>query len=537
MRSLCGRARILRRIWRGFTQRRGPRAPKLERVTSKARVAQSIQPFSEIPGPTIVPEKGGTAYDYVERLNTSKSPVDVFSAYREEYGDVVKLDMDGKVTVLSFSPEEATRAFQRESAFPMTALHDDNILRKYFEARGSVAPLFGPSDENWRVRRRALQKDLTRPVAAFSYLPLVAPTVEELSQVAPKFAGNFGQFTLRALLDMFCTIMMGRHTHATAFASDSELDLINDLQVAFGIWGKVSRDKRQIDPLWDEWCLRMDRVVHAYLSLVQKKQSIFQSSQLEATENTHSRPYLELLMERGELTESQIADTFFQLLFAGIDATHSVLKWLILNLAENHEKQSLLREELATMGIQPLLPEHMSDERLPYLSACIRESHRKTPHNTVTTWRKYDKDIVVGGYEIPKGTTLVFALTQAQNDPDLLDGDPRKFSPERWLPESVEARRNTPREVLDNKMLNDPYGFGPRKCLGFRIADVKIKALTSRLIRDWKIELDPSEQDYKITSSDTSFLRPTPFPKLKFTSAAKSYYLDIPHTLEDDPQL
>jgi len=86
-------------------------------------------------------------------------------------------------------------------------------------------------------------------------------------------------------------------------------------------------------------------------------------------------PYMERLMNRKEMNLREITDSLVNFLFAGVDTTSGVLLWLILNLAQNPKKQEILRQEvLSVMGQESALqPDHL--RQLPYLSACIRESH------------------------------------------------------------------------------------------------------------------------------------------------------------------
>jgi len=120
----------------------------------------------------------------------------------------------------------------------------------------------------------------------------------------------------------------------------------------------------------------------------------------------------------------------------------------------------------------------------------------------------------MGGYQVPSGVKVSFVSCTVQQDPKVAD-EPEAFIPERWLPEAVAARKGTPKEVLDNKVIAKPFGFGPRMCLGARFAELELKAFLTRFVRDWSFEETPKNQAYKIRMA--TGLKADPYPKLTFT--------------------
>lgn len=66
--------------------------------------------------------------------------------------------------------------------------------------------------------------------------------------------------------------------------------------------------------------------------------------------------------------------------------------------------------------------------------------------------RSAAKDIEIGGYQVPKGTTLYLPLTHvAMTDPRWIDDEPEKFKPERMMT----AEGQKPGAQM-------PFGHGPR---------------------------------------------------------------------------
>jgi len=223
-------------------------------------------------------------------------------------------------------------------------------------------------------------------------------------------------------------------------------------------------------------------------------------------------PYMERLLDRGEMDPELAAGAVQLLLFAGVDTTHHVLQWVLLNVARCQRVQDKLYDEVkSVVGDGPLEVDHLT--KLPYLTQILRENHRMTPPGPGTLLRRLDEDVDLCGYLVPAHTRLLLMADALQNDPKLVD-DVSEFRPERWTETEVAKRKGTPRQVLDHQLLAKPFGYGARMCLGARVAELEVKALLARMVRDWKFSLsDPSE---KYVTAMGLMLKPDPFPKVQF---------------------
>ena len=479
------------------------------------------KPFSSIPGPRIIPEEGGTLYDFKKRFESTGSALAASNSYQREFGDVVRLDMGGDAQVWVFDPDEIVAAFRRESTEKgETPAQSVPFFSRYLEEEHGIhSPFFGPSNEEWKERRSIVQAELTRPTAASSYYPLLADPVARISESAPAYAHALDDYTPLAAMDMFFSVTVGFDPGASqgpGIAADEDVTFARRTQSAFQTMARAMLDRRvEGDPdAYASFKDDMDFVTERTLVYLEKMEKM-----AETDRRANVEPYFSRLAKDSRLSRAQFVESVLTFLQAGVDTTHHVLLLLLLNLAENPHHQATLREELQReLGDRPVAADDM--KRLPFLSACIRESHRKTPPGVTVTYRAWETDSEVGGYSVPANTKIFFATYPAQNNPDLLQGDPSTFDPTRWLKDNVKARKGTPREALDNKLLSHPFGFGPRMCLGFRVADAEIRALTAQLVRDWEFELDPIGQDYALVQQ--LLISPMPFPKLKFTRATRA---------------
>ncbi|WP_227982176.1 cytochrome P450 [Nocardia spumae] len=139
------------------------------------------------------------------------------------------------------------------------------------------------------------------------------------------------------------------------------------------------------------------------------------------------------------LSDAELRDQLVTLLLAGHETTASALSWTMYELSTHPEVQRRARRAAAE-----------GDDK--YLEAVLKEAMRRHPVIGGTV-RRLTREMMVGGYRLPRGTvvqtSIVLAHADAGNHPE-----PERFRPERFLDGSVAA----------NTWL--PFGGGVRRCIG-----------------------------------------------------------------------
>ena len=108
-------------------------------------------------------------------------------------------------------------------------------------------------------------------------------------------------------------------------------------------------------------------------------------------------------------------------------------------MANPQSFQQAQREVDQVIGSGPIKVEHLS--KLPYVTACLRETLRLTPTITRTAIgprpdSKEDPIILGGGkYLVKPGSTFTMLLSKVQQDPKVYGDDANKFRPDRMLDE------------------------------------------------------------------------------------------------------
>lgn len=189
--------------------------------------------------------------------------------------------------------------------------------------------------------------------------------------------------------------------------------------------------------------------------------------------------------EDGErpLTDDEVRDQVISLIAAGYDTTTAGVAWTIHATFSRPEVRDRARAEVeAVAGDRPLTVEALA--AMPYLSGVVSESLRLWPP-AAFGGRYAVEDVPFAGHVIPAGTTVLFSQYVTHRDPELW-ADPLRFDPERWVEGSPTFRPPEPHAYI-------PFGGGYRRCIGFALATMEIKAILAELLR--RVDLRPLDPE------------------------------------------
>lgn len=184
---------------------------------------------------------------------------------------------------------------------------------------------------------------------------------------------------------------------------------------------------------------------------------------------------------------AQMRDELATLIFAGYETTEKTLAWSWYLLSENPSGAGRLHQELA----QTLAGRAPTFEDLPNLSYAYRvaqESLRLFPPAWVQG-RQAVEDDEIGGYRIPAGSFVIMNQFGVHRHPDFWE-HPNEFDPDRFLPARSADR---PRFAYN------PFGGGPRQCIGNELALMETQIVLSmvaqryapRILPNFPVELEP----------------------------------------------
>ncbi|CAG8496385.1 862_t:CDS:2 [Paraglomus occultum] len=191
------------------------------------------------------------------------------------------------------------------------------------------------------------------------------------------------------------------------------------------------------------------------------------------------------------LTEFEMYDQVMEFVIAGSDTSSFTASMALAYLVHNPKSlQSLVAElDEAFPGVRDkadpsnlFIPNHDSLKNLKHLNAALNETMRKFPVALSGLIRLTKSDTMIGGYFIPKNTSVDAFFGHVQNSKEYWGPDAEEWVLERWLdPDKV------PRNCF--------YGFGAgsRICIGQHFAWTEMRLILASLLLNFDFTLIPNQ--------------------------------------------
>ncbi|TLD14908.1 hypothetical protein PspLS_10792 [Pyricularia sp. CBS 133598] len=203
----------------------------------------------------------------------------------------------------------------------------------------------------------------------------------------------------------------------------------------------------------------------------------------------------DLKMEKEEIyTNAEV------LVMGGSDTTVSGLcAATFLLLTHQDEKRQVTDELFKTFSAESEI-DTFSASRLRYLDAVVKESLRLFPPAPNALPRKTpSKGNWVGDVFVP-GNTILGLWQWTINRTKSNFADPHSFRPERWLGEE--------RFASDHKDAFHPFSYGPRDCIGQKLAMAELRLILGRMLWRFEIELVPESKNWLDQNAYTVWDKP-----------------------------
>ncbi len=187
--------------------------------------------------------------------------------------------------------------------------------------------------------------------------------------------------------------------------------------------------------------------------------------------------------EDGEfMDDRQLRDEVATLFAAGHETTSNALSWTWFLLAQHPEAEAKLHAELDSVlaGRQPTLADLPN---LPYSLQIIKEAMRLYPPAWILNGRITLEDAQVGGYTIPKGSTVFVSPYVMHHLPQYF-AEPEAFKPERFTPD---FEKSLP------KFAYMPFGGGARVCIGNAFAMMEAQLILATIAQNYRLALAQTE--------------------------------------------
>lgn len=408
-----------------------------------------------------------------------RDPLGLLLSAAERYGDV---------TALAVAPRPLQRRFvlisHPEGVRHVLQSRSDNYRKAFtYEPLKRVLGdgLLTSEGDRWLQHRRMAQPFFSSATIR-TLVPLFAEACERRSQRWDRVAEAGGTIDvgseMRALtLDMVGRSLFGVDLSSTAQQIGGAIELLQDL--AF---------RQVMSPrTWLGWTALPQRVPRRQAQAVDALNGIVARLVDERRSNPES--YDDLLAglmvaaqaEGTTLTNADLRDQLVTFLAAGHETTANALTWTWYLLGRNPEARRRVAAEVDAV-IGDTVPTADDVDKLSFTTAVLSESMRLYPP-AWTIERDAVDDDVIGGYDIPAGTTVMTSPWVLHRRAKLWD-DPLAFDPDRFLDERAERR---------DRLTYLPFGAGRRQCIGAGFAMLEGTLALGLLCRRYHLELAPDQ--------------------------------------------
>ncbi|KAH7693662.1 CRE-CYP-33E1 protein, partial [Aphelenchoides avenae] len=204
--------------------------------------------------------------------------------------------------------------------------------------------------------------------------------------------------------------------------------------------------------------------------------------------------------EGGEhfFTYLQLCGMCHDLFAAGQETTSTTLAWGFVYILQAPEVQKRLHDELdRVIGSDRLIT--MDDRsNMHYANAVIMEIQRLCNLVQQNLLHRTTRDVVVDGYHLPKGITIVPQMSCTHYDEKVFP-NPKHFDPERFLDQN--GRFKPMPEVF-------PFSIGKRQCLGEGLAKMELFLFVSNLLNHFKFSVGSKHSSLERTMGITTPCQP-----------------------------
>ncbi|XP_034232932.1 cytochrome P450 302a1, mitochondrial-like [Thrips palmi] len=441
----------------------------------RANVEQRVKKFHEIPGPNSLPWIG-TSYLYLFGVYSAKRHRAAFQKYLK-YGPIVREEIKpGNFVVSIFHHNDMEHLFLSENNVPQAQSHLP-IIELQKNHPNALLPVNG---EDWLKLRKEFQ-DFSSPQLQSAYLPVADKAIKDfvtfrtsqnIDDFLPELLRLSLQLTLLAAFDKKIDCFSSKEMKPDSLSSHV-MEAVLTSNRLLCLFDKLPSNPKDVPSLWKKFEKAMLLIEKVSVELVQEKaKSLYQRNMKKSESAVPS--LIEFLLTSSNLNYKDAVRISVNLLLAGVENTAYTASFALYHLAKNERVQNMLRLESQRILMSPTDP--ITDKTLEdasYARAVLKEVFRMNPL-LPGYGRTATQDIVLSGYHIPKGTTIV---TENQTACRLQKHfvRPNDFIPERWI-------KGSPVQVKDNPFLVLPFGFGSRSCVARHLAEQQLLLLLLRVV-------------------------------------------------------
>ncbi|XP_061450996.1 cholesterol side-chain cleavage enzyme, mitochondrial isoform X2 [Rhineura floridana] len=402
----------------------------------------------------------------------------------QKFGPIYREKLGTYESVNIIDPDDAAALFKAEGMYPERFMVPP--WTAYRDFRNKAYGVLLKSGEDWRHDRLALNKEVLSLKMTDNFVPLLNEVGEDFVRRVQmqiqksgqgRWTADLSNELFRFALESVCNVLYGTRLGLLQDFIDPECQqFIDAVTMMFHstspmLYIPPSLLRRINSKTWQDHVKAWDIIFqHADKCI----QNIYRDLRLNRKSAQEYTGILSSLLLQNKLPIEDIKASVTEMMAGGVDTTSMTLQWAMYELARAPGIQEHLQSEIlaATLSSQGDVVKMLKS--VPLLKATIKETLRLHPV-AVTIQRYLAQDITLQNYFIPAKTLVQIGIYAMGRDPRFFT-KPEQFNPHRWLDEDSKYFRGL------------SFGFGPRQCLGRRIAELEMQLFLIHILQNFKIE-------------------------------------------------
>ncbi|KAI9266095.1 cytochrome P450 [Sporodiniella umbellata] len=403
------------------------------------------------------------------------SPITQMAKWHKEIGPIYKLNMGKKLWVFIGDPHLAHKVFVTHGYATSSRPYHYFLTEVY--AKNYRGVVFGQYTDSWKQNRKFLS-NLLKPASVDQYNEAGLSEIKILMDRFSEMAKKEEDFIFLPELQLYTTNTTATIMLAQRFKSftDPGIVRIYDTFKNFASCSSITNDLGTYLPSlsWIDHLTGVKQKLKKVGEDVDKTRTWLIDEALKSKKPSMVKE-LTNLQKDNQISGVDVQVIITDFLAAGTETSVDTFHWSLAIISQCPEIQAKLISELDRWKAKnPTrdVPNFLQDrEDFPYSICVQKEVLRFRPPAPIGVTHTCDEDLVVDGYFIPKGTTLVSCILAMNFDPKIFK-DPEVFWPERFLnnTEKMSAAANAGVENRDHFS----FGWGRRMCPGIYFAEMQV---------------------------------------------------------------
>jgi cytochrome P450 len=390
-------------------------------------------------------------------------------------------------------------------------IRSKEVSQAWNDISGSI--MLGETATEWQWRRQAWNPEFSSSNVS-KYLEIITQAceqvIETLKQVAPpkevEVDPLFVELTMRVISSFVLGIPVDRNSSSQ---EGSPLE-VSKVYEALSIVGYRFLRQATGEKIWmkylptqnsrDYWAARryLTEFLTPRVDLALQMREQNQTDFPQVSSLFKESMLVKIAAKEPKYDRETLISESIELLIAGTDTTAHTLSFAVGELSLNPRVFQQARD-IVDQAWQKQSGINLKNlKELAYIRAIIKETLRLYSVASGSTPLETQRDTLIDGTVIPRGTRVSWSMLAAGRDPEVY-ANPEEFLPERWLDKN--------KETSSLPMIH--FGSGSHRCLGEHLSMLEGTMMLALLVRhfDWELvngrsSLEQLQQDLLIYPSD-----------------------------------